>query len=141
LRCAITRDATLAAQWLQKATESGHGNAPYLLGEIYWNDDGVEKSHEQAAKYWEIAAKRRNRSAPALLAKYYFTISLVPAEKRVAEEPGIKTAYWGTVATIVDPDPMARADSQKLVDMILGFAPQLKPKVQELLEKDPVAVP
>jgi hypothetical protein len=48
-------------------------------------------------------------------------------------DPASKSVYWGVVATRVDPDPSARAESQKLVDMLVGFAPSLKPKVEAML--------
>jgi hypothetical protein len=67
------------------------------------------------------------------LTKYYFAAAIVPAEQRVSEEPGLKAAYWGIVATRIDPDPAVRAQTQKLVDMLLGAAPSLKPKVEAML--------
>jgi hypothetical protein len=80
-----------------------------------------------------VSAERGNPSAPGRLAKYYFATSIVSGEKRVLVEPASKAAYWGIVATRVDPDPSARAESQKLVDMLFGAAPSLKPQVETML--------
>jgi TPR repeat protein len=99
---------------------------------MYWNGDGVPRDHEQAAKIWHISAEHGNTSAPSRLAKYYFTQALT-VDKRIVEDPAIKAVYWGTVGTRVDPDPTARAQSQKLVDMLLGAAPSLQPKVETML--------
>ena len=48
-------------------------------------------------------------------------------------EPVSKAAYWGTLATRVDPNPAAQTESQKLVDLLLNAAPSLKPKVETML--------
>ena len=45
----------------------------------------------------------------------------------------MKAAYWGVVATRVDPDTAERNASQQLVDMLLNAAPDLKPKVEGML--------
>jgi uncharacterized protein len=129
----LDRNSAEAARWFQKAVEQGQPEAAFLLGTMFWNGDGVERSHEEAGKIWHLSAERGNASAPARLAKYYFAAAVVTAEKRVLEEPGSKSAYWGIVATRVDPDSAARKESQKLVDLILGFNPSLKPKVDAML--------
>lgn len=129
----VDKNLTEAASWLQKAVAQGQANAALLLGTMYWNGDGVERNHEQAARIWHISAERGNPSAPGRLAKYYFATSFVAAENRVLVDPASKAAYWGTVATRVDPDPSARAESQKLIDMLFGIAPSLMPKVETML--------
>jgi hypothetical protein len=92
----------------------------------------MERDHEQAGKRWYLSATRGNTSAPARLAKYYFAASIT-ADKHIVIEPASKAAYWGTLATHVDPDPAARTESQKLVDLLLNAAPSLKPKVETML--------
>jgi TPR repeat protein len=129
----VERDLPEAARWFQMAVEQGHANAALMLGKMFWNGDGVERNHEQAAQMWRISAGRGNASAPALLAKYYFAAAIIPADKRLLEEPGSKAAYWGIMATRVDPDPAVRAASQKLVDILLSASPHLKPKVEGML--------
>jgi hypothetical protein len=48
--------------------------------------------------------------------------------------PANKAKDYGTsMATRVDPDSSARAESQKLVDMLFGVAPSLIPKVETML--------
>jgi TPR repeat protein len=122
-----------AARWFQKAMDQGQGNAALFLGTMHWNGDGVERNHDLAASAWHVAAQHGNPSAPALLAKYYFVTSLVAEKKEVRVLPGAKTIYWATVATRVDPDSAARQASQKLIDLLLGVAPTLKGKADEML--------
>jgi TPR repeat protein len=129
----LERDLPEAAHWFQKAVEQGQANAALMLGKMFWNGDGVERSHEQAARMWQISAEHGNPSAPALLAKYYFAAAIIPADKRPLAEPGSKAAYWGIVATRVDPDSAVRTASQKIVDILLSAAPDLKPKVEGML--------
>jgi hypothetical protein len=86
----------------------------------------------QAAKVWHISAEHGNTSAPARLAKYYFSTSMT-ADQRIVIDPAVKAAYWGTIAAQVDPDPIARGDSTKLVDLLLNAAPTLKPNVEKML--------
>jgi hypothetical protein len=86
----------------------------------------------QAAKVWHISAEHGNTSAPARLAKYYFTASIA-ADKRIVVDPAVKAAYWGAVAARVDQDPAARGDSQKLVELLLRAAPSLRPNVESML--------
>jgi TPR repeat protein len=129
----VERDFPQAASWLQKAADQGQANAAFLLGTMFWNGDGVERDHERAAKLWYMSAERGNPSAPARLAKYYFATAIIAAENRVLQEPGSKAVYWGIVATRADPDPAARAESQKLVDMLAGVMPSLKLKADAML--------
>jgi uncharacterized protein len=128
----VERNLSQAASWFQKAVDQGQANAALVLGTMYWNGDGVERNHEQAAKIWHLSAERGNRSAPARLAKYYLAAS-ISTDKRVIIDPASKAAYWGIVATRVDPDPSVRADSQKLVDMLFGAAPSLKQNAETML--------
>jgi hypothetical protein len=75
---------------------------------------------------------RGNTSAPARLAKYYYATSIT-TDKRILIDAASKAAYWGTVATHVDPNPAAQTESRKLVDLLLNAAPNLKPKVEMML--------
>jgi hypothetical protein len=61
-------------------------------------------------------------------------------DNAIVPEPAIQAAYWGSVAARIDPDPAARTDSQKLVDMLYAQSPGLKPKVDELLAKSGASV-
>jgi TPR repeat protein len=128
----VEKNLPEAAGWFQKAAEQGNANAAFLLGTMYWNGDGVERDHEQAGKRWYLSATRGNTLAPARLAKYYFAASIT-ADKHIVIEPASKAAYWGTLATHVDPNPAAQTESQKLVDLLLNAAPSLKPKVETML--------
>jgi TPR repeat protein len=113
--------------------DQGQGNAAYFLGTMRWNGDGVARDHYLAASAWLVAAQHGNAYAPARLAKYYFTTSLVADTNQVRAEPATRTIYWATVATRVDPDSASRQESQKLIDMLLKVAPNLKPGADSLL--------
>jgi len=128
----VEKNLPEAAGWFQKAADQGNANAAFLLGTMYWNGDGVERNHEQAGKRWYLSATRGNTSAPARLAKFYYATSIT-ADKRIVIDPAAKAAYWGTVATHVDPNPAAQTESQKLVDLLLNAAPNLKPMVETML--------
>jgi uncharacterized protein len=128
----VEKNPNEAAGWFQKAADQGNANAALLLGTMYWNGDGVERDHEQAGKRWYLSATRGNTSAPARLAKYYFAAS-ISADKRIVIDPALKAAYWGTLATHVDPSPAAKTESQKLVDLLLNAAPSLKPKLETMV--------
>jgi TPR repeat protein len=127
-----------AARWFRKAADQGQANAGFLLGTMYWNGDGIERNHDEAAKLWQMSAQRGNPSAPARLAKYYFTSAV--KDNAIVTEPATQAAYWGTVGSRIDPDPAARQDSQKLVDMLYAQSPGLKSKVDELLAKSKAPV-
>jgi uncharacterized protein len=128
----VEKNLVDAAGWFEKAADQGDANAAFILGTMYWNGDGVERDHEQAGKRWYLSAQRGNTSAPARLAKYYFGTSIT-ADKRIVIDSALKAAYWGTVATHVDPNLAVQTESQKLVDLLLNAAPSLKPKVETML--------
>lgn len=129
----VPHDPAEAAHWLQQASTQGQANASLLLGKQYWNGDGVERNHERAAKLWRNAALRGNRSAPGLLAKHYLLMGFDSVARKIEREPAIKLVYWGTLAARSDPDAAARAEAQKLVDMALGVAPELRKEVDLLI--------
>jgi uncharacterized protein len=130
----VQRNPEEAARWFRRAMEQGQANAALLLGKMFWNGDGVERDHKQAAEAWLVSAHFQNASAPALLAKYYFVGALSSGQDRViVVEPATKAAYWGTIAARVDPDPVTRQESDKLVNMLLNAAPSLKAKVDVML--------
>jgi TPR repeat protein len=101
---------------------------------MYWNGDGVDKDRDRAAKLFRESALNGNKSAPALLAEYYFTKAAAHAsEQRIEREPAIKMIYWGMVATRSDPDTAARQESQRLMNMLLAVAPDLKTKAEAMI--------
>jgi len=128
----VEKNVAEAAGWFEKAADQGNANAAFLLGTMYWNGDGVERNHELAGKKWYLSAQRGNALAPARLAKYYFAASIT-ADKRIVIDPALRAAYWGTLATHVDPSPAAQMESQKLVDLLLNAAPSLRPKLETML--------
>jgi TPR repeat protein len=128
----VEKNLAEAAGWFEKAADHGDANAAFILGTMYWNGDGVERNHDQSGKRWYQSATKGNTSAPARLAKYYFGTSVTP-DKRIVIDAASKAAYWGTVATRVDPTPAVQTESQKLVDLLLNAAPDLKPKLETML--------
>ena len=128
----VEKNLAEAVGWFERAADQGNANAAFILGTMYWNGDGVERNHEQAGKQWYQSARQGNTSAPARLAKYYFGTSIT-ADKRIVIDAASKAAYWGTVATHVDPNPATQTESQKLVDLLFNAAPSLRPKVETML--------
>ena len=53
----IERDPVAARAWFERAAAGGQRNAPYWLGAIYWNGDGVDRD-TAAARWWRMAFER-----------------------------------------------------------------------------------
>jgi TPR repeat protein len=53
--------------WYRKAAEQGHPLAQYDLGICYYNGKGVEKSRDEAVKWWTAAAKQGDKNAKKAL--------------------------------------------------------------------------
>ena len=52
----VPKDVIAARGWDEKAVASSRQpNAALVLGQIYWNGDGVTKDREKAAAYWRVA--------------------------------------------------------------------------------------
>lgn len=80
----------------------------------------------------DVGAARKSVGA-GHAGEVFFTAAV--KDHAIVIQPATQAAYWGTVASRIDPDPAARQDSQKLVDMLYTQSPGLKPKVDELLAK------
>ena len=66
-------DVPTAIKYYEKAVEKGSANAAHNLGRIYLHgDEGVPKDLEEAFKYIEFSAKRKNRKAGCDLGYMYF---------------------------------------------------------------------
>jgi tetratricopeptide (TPR) repeat protein len=56
VRCGKEGDYDGAFEYLKEAAESGDAAAHYILGDMYYNGDGVEENEEEAVYHWEKAA-------------------------------------------------------------------------------------
>jgi TPR repeat protein len=121
--------------------DHGQDKAAIILGDMYWNGDGVERDHAEAARFWLMAAAHANRTAPAQLGRYYYAAAFSPDDRKLRESEAIQAAYWNTVASLVDPDTATRARSQRLAEMLLHLSPNLRPKVEALLASAKGSIP
>ena len=64
--------------WLTAATNNEHCFAPWFLGGLYHEGNGIEKDEEQAAKYFLLAAQRGNIKAQRNIAAFYYYGMSVP---------------------------------------------------------------
>jgi len=51
----LPKNAVEARRYLSLAVDKGQANAALLLGQVYWNGDGVAKDNAMAAKLWTAA--------------------------------------------------------------------------------------
>jgi TPR repeat protein len=51
----VPKDAVVARGWYEKAAAQKQANAAHVLGQIYWNGDGVKRDIDRAAEFWRIA--------------------------------------------------------------------------------------
>ncbi len=75
-----------AMEWYEKAAQNGHGDAQFLLGQLYAGR-GVIQDDEQAAKWISMAAEQGHVEAQFSLAKVYEQGKGIPQNLE-------KAAYW-----------------------------------------------
>jgi len=97
----VPRDASLAAEWFEKAALQGNAYAQMKLGDLYETGEGVEKNAAIAADWREKAANRGNVKAQELLGKMYLDGNGVP------KDPG-KAEYWLNRAALEGGDAEAQ---------------------------------
>ncbi|MBU6320508.1 MAG: sel1 repeat family protein [Alphaproteobacteria bacterium] len=90
----------LAFGFFEKAARSGHVEAQYYLGMMYFEGDGVEKNSENALKWLRQSARKKNADAENLLGVMYFSgdgVTEDPTEAarwfRLAADHGQVTAH------------------------------------------------
>ena len=97
------------AAWLPLA-EEGHAKAQYQIGIMYYNGEGVPQSYDEAAKWYERAAKGGDgdaqfnlglmyaqgigRERDYVLAHVWFTLAASTYASRQRETWAITDPYW-----------------------------------------------
>ena len=94
-----------AAQWLTKAAEAGIAEAQCMLGQCYYNGDGVEKDMANAAKWFRLAAEQGDDIAQC---SFYFVFVMAHDENIVSRAETVK---WLTTA--VKNDAPHRKDAEE----------------------------
>ena len=67
-----------AQKWFRRAAKQGHKNAQYMLGLIFYNGRGVEKSYPTARTWFERAAKQDHSGAQYMLGIIHYDGKGVP---------------------------------------------------------------
>ncbi len=99
----VSKDISYANEEMYKKAESGDANAQYLLGNKYFQGDGIEKSYKQAVYWLEKSAEQGNRDGQAALGLLYCSSMGVSQDY----EAGF---YWFYEAAV-----QGHKESQKLV--------------------------
>jgi len=73
-------DMGAAAEWFEKAAESGEPGGAYALGEMYHYGNGIQKDRRKAFEYLSRAATFEEPRAMTLLAGYYRSGDVVPQD-------------------------------------------------------------
>jgi TPR repeat protein len=60
-------DTAQARHWYELAAKQNQPDAAFVLGEIYWNGDGVAKDNAAAARWWKVAYDHGRTDAAKLL--------------------------------------------------------------------------
>ncbi len=97
---ALERQRSLAAKAFQRAAE-GHANAQFNLAGMYANGRGVPQDHEQAARWFQLAAEQDHAEAQFNLGNIYATGEGVPQDdeeaarwyRRAAEQGHARAQY------------------------------------------------
>jgi hypothetical protein len=108
------------ARWLipcENAAKTGDSGAAIIVGEIFWNGDGVPKDNASAARWWRMADQGGQPQAPMLLGNEAY-VRGVPGGG-VVNLPALDEAVnWFQKALKVEPDPVARQQAQQRLDEI-----------------------
>jgi TPR repeat protein len=68
----VPHDVAQARHWYELAAAQGQPNATFILGQIYWNGDGVARDQSKAAELWKAAYRGGRVDAAPLLATWLF---------------------------------------------------------------------
>jgi TPR repeat protein len=85
----VTKNATDAVKWFQKAAEQNFAEAQYNLGVCYDDGEGVTKDAVQALKWYSLAADQKNENA----AKYRAELQKVMTSQQIAEAQKLKQEF------------------------------------------------
>lgn len=61
-----------AFKWFQKAALKGNKNAQNMIGQMYYDGDGVKRNYEEARSWFEKAAKQNHAEAQYMLGLIHY---------------------------------------------------------------------
>jgi TPR repeat protein len=73
----VPRNYAEAVKWFRLASDNGHWEAPYYLGNIYFYGYGVDRNYAEALKWYNIAAKERGNTFAWAQIGLYLELGLV----------------------------------------------------------------
>jgi TPR repeat protein len=113
----MPKDAVLARRYLEAAAAKHQRNAAFLVGQIYWNGDGIERDRTKAALWWTIAYEGGRIDAARQLGVEALSriMSAVEAAQPVPEAAVRDAEHWLGIAAQKDPDPARRANANELL--------------------------
>jgi TPR repeat protein len=125
----VAKDVAAARGWYEKAVASSQQrNAAFVLGQIYWNGDGVAKDNAKAAELWRIAYQGGRKDASRLLGNEALVRAL--AVKSQVDTTALKQAAdWYQIAVdLPEPNPgrAAAAKSLQVVRNLQGVIDRQK---------------
>lgn len=124
----LPKDARAALHYLGQAATKRQPNAAYLVGQIYWNGDGVGKDNGEAAKWWKVAHEAGRPDAASMLAGE-IVVRIVEFHRR---DKGIPVALvdeaisWFSLAEKADPNPNKRSKASEMLGLMRKL--RLEPK-------------
>jgi TPR repeat protein len=121
----IPKNAVQARGYLSRAAAQSHRNAAFLLGQIYWNGDGVDKDVPQAAIWWITAYENGRADAAFWIGNAALSLVVAAAQTKqpVANDVIDQAKRWLDIAAEKDPDPEKREKAKEqrgLLDRMLA---------------------
>jgi TPR repeat protein len=114
------KDVVQARHWYELAAAQNQPDAAFVLGEIYWNGDGVAKDNATAAKWWKVAYEHGRAEAAKLLGDEAF--ARAQGANRSWNLPALKEAlgwYQKNAETVGEPlKPTAQARVKQVQELI-----------------------
>jgi len=105
-----------ARRWYELAAAQGQPNAEFVLGQIYWNGDGIPRDQAKAVELWKAAYRGGRVDAASLIAAWLFAswMSAHPKGDATVLDEAIR---YEEVAVRTAPDAR-RADEQGLLNLM-----------------------
>ncbi|MGZ8298494.1 MAG: tetratricopeptide repeat protein [Allosphingosinicella sp.] len=120
----MPKNAVLARRYLAGAAAKRHVNASYLLGQIYWNGDGVERDRAEAARWWKVAHEA-GRPEAAFMIGIEATTRIADARKAnrsIPAEALNDAETWLKIAETREPNPAKRREAAELLQAVAALA-------------------
>jgi TPR repeat protein len=93
----VPMDKVRARHWYEQAVVHRQRNAAFILGQMYWYGDTVERSDAEAFRYWEIAWEAGRPDAALLLARSHVVVAV--RDPQNIERAALETALqWYELA-------------------------------------------